>query len=407
MAGNAFLSPTVIAKEILRILHNNITFTKGVNRQYDSSFANSGITVSGKVGPSLRVRKPNRFTVTDGAALVVQDLTEDYVTVSMTTQKHVAMKFTSQDLTLTIDDFSERYIKPAALALASKLDQDGCNLYKTVYNSVGTPGVTPQSALVYLQARAKLDNYTCPRDDMRTACINPIAEAYTVDSLKTLFHLGSAVGSQYDAGEMGHAFGLNFKMDQNLASHIAGDATGALVNSSSQTGATLSIKSINGGTGSQVVKSGDMFTIPGVYQVNPETKATTNDLQQFVVTADSTASSGSIAALPISPSIVITGATQTVNAAPVGDVHIDFNMGATPGVSYPQNMIMHRDAFTCVSADLIMPDGVDFKAREVNDGISVRIIRQYNINGDELPTRVDLIYGWQTLYPFFAARLWG
>ena len=194
--SNSFLSPTVIAKEILRILHNNLTFTKGVNRVYDSSFANSGITVSGKAGPSLRVRKPNRYVVTDGAALVVQDNVEEYVTVSCTTQEHVGMKFTSADLTLTIDDFSERYLKPASLALAAKIDRDGLNLFKTVYNSVGTPGTTPgsgmtaaQASAVYLNAGAIIDEYTAPRDNQRYMILNPVAQASTVSALSGLFRL--------------------------------------------------------------------------------------------------------------------------------------------------------------------------------------------------------------------------
>lgn len=415
--SNSFLSPTVIAKEILRILHNNLTFTKGVNRVYDSSFANSGITVSGKAGPSLRVRKPNRYTVTDGAALVVQDNVEEYVTVSCTTQEHIGMKFSSADLTLTIDDFSERYLKPAGLALAAKIDRDGLNLFKTVYNSVGTPGTSPGSGLtaaqasaVYLNAGAMLDEYTAPRDGQRYMILNPSAQATTVSALSGLFQSASKIAEQYEAGEMGTGLGMTFKMDQQVSSLTTGtacDAAGMKVKGAGQTGATLLIDA----TTADVFKAGEVFTIDGVYSVNPESFQTTGRLQQFVITADTTATS-SEATLPISPSIyptTVAAGKQTVYVSgnSIADDAAITMYDTTASVSRPQNILYHKDAFTLVSADLVLPEGVDFRARQQHDGVSIRIVRQYNINGDELPCRLDVLYGWKELYPQFAARVWG
>jgi hypothetical protein len=411
--SNSFLSPTVIAKEILRILHNNLTFTKGVNRQYDSSFANSGITVSGKAGPSLRVRKPNRYTVTDGAALVVQDNVEEYVTVSCTTQEHVGMKFTSADLTLTIDDFSERYLKPASLALAAKIDRDGLALYKTVYNSVGTPGTAPgsgmtaaQASLVYLNGGAILDEYTTPRDGQRTACINPVAQASTVSALSGLFQSASKIAEQYEAGEMGTGLGMTFKMDQQIQSQLTGTACAKAmsVKGASQSGASLLVDC----TTADVVRTGEVFTIAGVNSVNPESFQDTGRLQQFVVTADATGGSNE-ATLTISPSIYATTTSagkQTVTAVPADNATVTF-YDTTASATRPQNILSHKDAFTLVSADLVLPEGVDFRARQVHDGVSIRIVRQYNINGDELPCRLDVLYGWKELYPQFACRIWG
>ena len=411
--SNSFLSPTVIAKEILRILHNNLTFTKGVNRQYDSSFANSGITVSGKAGPSLRVRKPNRYTVTDGAALVVQDNVEEYVTVSCTTQEHVGMKFTSADLTLTIDDFSERYLKPAGLALAAKIDRDGLNLFKTVYNSVGTPGTAPgsgmtaaQASLVYLNAGALLDEYTAPRDNQRTMCINPVAQAATVSALSGLFQSASKIAEQYEAGEMGTGLGMTFKMDQQVASQITGTACAHAfsVKGASQSGASLLVDC----TTSDIWRAGEVFTIAGVNSVNPESFQDSGRLQQFVITADVTGGSNE-ATLVISPAIYATTTSagkQTVTAIPADNATCTA-YDTTASATRPQNILSHKDAFTLVSADLVLPEGVDFRARQVHDGVSVRIVRQYNINGDELPCRLDVLYGWKELYPQFACRVWG
>ena len=411
--SNSFLSPTVIAKEILRILHNNLTFTKGVNRQYDSSFANSGITVSGKAGPSLRVRKPNRYTVTDGAALVVQDNVEEYVTVSCTTQEHVGMKFTSADLTLTIDDFSERYLKPAGLALAAKIDRDGLALYKTVYNSVGTPGTSPgsgataaQAALVYLHGGAILDEYTTPRDNQRTMCVNPVAQAATVSALSGLFQSASKIAEQYEAGEMGTGLGMTFKMDQQIQNHTGStmDGIAMTVKGTQTAGASVLCDATNG----QIIKIGSVVSFDGCYSVNPESFQNTGRLQQFVITADATAGSSEVT-LSVSPSLYPTTTSagkQTVTALPVDNAVVNW-YDSTASATRPQNMLYHKDAFTLVSADLVLPEGVDFRARQVHDGVSVRIVRQYNINGDELPCRLDVLYGWKELYPQFACRVWG
>lgn len=411
--SNSFLSPTVIAKEILRIMHNNLTFAKGVNRQYDSSFANSGITVSGKAGPSLRVRKPNRYVVTDGAALVVQDNVEEYVTVSCTTQEHVGMKFTSADLTLTIDDFSERYLKPAALALAAKIDRDGLGKYTTVYNSVGTPGTTPGSGMtaaettkIFLDAGAILDEYTAPRDNQRTACISPAAQAATVSALSGLFQSASKISEQYEAGEMGTGLGLKFKMDQQIVSHTGStmDGIAMTVKGTQTAGASVLCDATNG----QIIKIGSVCTFDNVYSVNPESFASTGRLQQFVVTADATASGGEVT-LSVSPSLyasTTSAGKQTVTALPVDNAVVNW-YDTTVSSTRPQNLVYHKDAFTLVTADLVLPEGVDFRARQVHDGVSVRVVRQYNINGDELPCRLDVLYGWKELYPQWACRVWG
>ena len=383
---------------------NNIAFSKNVNRQYDSSFANSGITVSGKAGPSLRVRKPNRYTVTSGAALNVQDNTETYVTVSCSTQQHIGMKFTSQDLTLTIDDFAGRYLKPAGIALANKMDLDGMALYNTVWNNVGTPGVTPASALVFLNAGAKLDNNAAPRDNERAVVIDPNAQASTVNALTGLFQKSELIAEQYEAGQMGTGLGFNFSMSQNVNSHTVGsrnNANDATV--ASYTASTISLTAAD--PSGAIYRAGDTFSISGITSVNPVSHVSTGHIAQFVVTADTTAS-GTTVTLPVAPAVVISGATQTISGDPTTHL-VDFANDGTASTVYPQNMAFHKDAFTLVTADMVLPDGVDFRAREVYDGISVRVVRQYNINGDELPARCDILYGWKELYPEWACRIPG
>ena len=406
--ANSFLSPTIVTNEALRVLHNNLTFAKGVNRAYDNSFGNSGASVSGKIGPSLRIRKPNRFSVSSGSALDIQDTNEEYVTLTVSTRSQVAFKFSSDDLTLTIDQFSDRYLKPAGLALASKIDRDGLTLAsQTVYNSVGTPGTSPNAALTYLNAGVLLDDNACPRDDMRYACLNPAAQASTVNALTGLFQKADSIGQQYEKGEMGTALGFVFKMDQNVNSITTGtacDDVGMKINSSSQSGASLLIDATTG----QTFNTGEVFTIADVYAVNPESFQSTGELQQFVITADATAADSKVT-LSISPSIYATTSSsgkQTVTALPADDAAITM-YDTTASTARPQNIAYHKDAFTLVTTDLMLPNGVDFAARKVYDGISLRVIRDYSINSDEMPCRLDVLSGWKELYPQHAVKIWG
>jgi hypothetical protein len=392
------------------ILHANLTFSRNVNRQYNSDFANSGATMSGKIGPSLRVRKPNRYTVRTGAAIQVQDTAEDYVTIYCTTQKGVDMRFSSADLTLTIDEFSDRYIKPAALLLASQIDYDGLALANNIYNYVGAPssnftistGGNPAPG-VFLNAGAQMSLYNAPIDE-RAIVLSPYGHADSVSSLSGLFNPQETISEQFHKGEMGSALGFDFHMDQNIQRLTPGTrvATGSVtINAPSQTGSSITFAATTGAT----FAVGDLFYFSSgtaVNTVNPETKQDSGVAQQFVVTAAATAASSTVT-LSISPSIITSGATQTVTASPDNGATVTF-IGAA-STAYTNHLAFHKDAFTLVTADLLLPKGVDFASREVYDGISARIIRQYDINNDNLPCRLDVLYGWTTIRPELACRI--
>src|SRR6185312_2850182 len=136
MAGNSLLSPTIITREALRILHANLNFIGNVNKQYDDQFANAGASPSGKIGPSLTIRMPNQYTVRTGSVLQVQDTVETSQVLTVSTQKGVDTVFSSQDLTLTIDEFSKRYLQPAMSVLATQVEADALNMVLDVYNAV-------------------------------------------------------------------------------------------------------------------------------------------------------------------------------------------------------------------------------------------------------------------------------
>ncbi len=398
--ANTNLTIDQITKEGLRILVNNLGFARNCNKEYDSSFANDGA----KIGDTLRIRKPSRYTIRTGATLNVQDHTETKVDLQLDTQAGVDVNFTSKELTLDISDFSDRVLKPAMATIANKIDLDGLALYKDVFSSVGAPGTTPATAAVLLDANEYMDDQATPRDGERCCAMNPAANSAMVDGLKGLFQSSGKLDAQYRKGMMGMDT-LGYKeiyMDQNVGVHTTGSYNGAHVidgnHATSADSAATTALTLKTGTGTFTV--GDVFTIADVYSVNPQNRQTTGKSQQFtVVTSTSTTS------IAVSPALRTQGAFQTVDALALDGAAMT-EVG-TASTAYPQNLAYHRDAFTLGTADLIMPNGVDFASRQVHEGISMRIVRDYDINNDALPCRIDVLYGWKTLYPELATRVWG
>lgn len=401
--GNTLLDISMITKESLRILKNELGFTKGVNRQYDNQFAQSGA----KIGSVINIRKPVRYTVTDGAALNIQDVTDQSVALTLDKQKHVGFQFSSKDMTLSIDEFGARYIKPAVAALANKIDFDGLSQYQKVYNQVGAAGTVPNTALVYLQAGQKMSEFAAPVDANRSVVINPAAQASTVDALKGLFQSSEKIAEQYDKGMMGEGLGFKFKMDQNVNIQTVGPLGGSP--QVDGTGDSLSGSSIStkGWTSSAAARLnvGDVFTIGAVNAVNPQTRMSTGSLQQFVVTAAFSSNSSGKGDVSISPAIIVSGQYQTVDALPIDGATITVTGSAN--TSYAQNLAYHKDAFVLGMADLELPGGVEMadRARDPDAGLALRIVRAYDINSDNHPCRIDVLYGWQTVYPELACRI--
>lgn len=399
--SNTLLTISMITRESLRVLENNLTFTKQTNRQYSDQFAKSGA----KIGSVVNIRKPVRYTVSSGTALSVQDVTETQVAVTLDQQKHVDFEFTAVDMTLSIDDFADRYIKPAVAALANKIDNDGLALYNQIYNVVGTPGTVPNALLTYLNAGVALDNNATPMDDLRSICITPRMQATIVDALKGLFQSSQNIAEQYRKGRMGEAIGFSWYMDQNVATHTVGPLGGTpLVNGATQTGASLITDGWTAAAASRL-KKGDTFTIAGVFQINPQSRQSTGDLQSFVVTADVSSDGSGNLTVAISPSIVTSTAYQTVTGSPADNAAITV-LGAANQTS-PQGLAFHRDAFTLVTADLQMPNGTDMADRVASRklGLSLRLVRDYDITTDKFPTRIDVLYGWAVLRPEMACRI--
>ena len=337
----------MITRESLRILKNEISFVKGVNRQYDGKFAQEGA----KIGSVINIRKPVRYEVSDGQALVLQNQTDQSVALTLDSQKHVGFQFSSKEMSLNIEDFSKRYLKPAVVALANKLDFDGLDRYKAVYNSTGTPGTTPNTFAHLTDAGTKLSNMATPVDDNRCAVFNPAAHGALSDALKGLFHSTNEIAEQYRKGLMGIAAGFMNKLDQNVKQHTVGAYAGTpLVNGASQTGSSLVTDGWT--SGSSTLNEGDVFTIADVYAVNPQNRQSTGQLQDFVVTATISDTTGD-KTIAISPAITTSGAYQTVDSSPANNAAI--TVKGTASTAYPQNLAYHKDAFVLGCADLYLP----------------------------------------------------
>ena len=397
--SNSLLTIDMITRKALEILENNLVLTRTVNRQYDDSFAVEGA----KIGSTLRIRLPDRALVTDGAALQVQDDNEQYTTLAVSSQKHIGVNFTTAELTMQLDDFADRVLKPRISQLAASIDADVANSFKYIGNTVGTPGTTPATSLVLLQAQQKLNENAAVMSP-RYATVNPAANAALIEGMKGLFNPVSAISKQFKNGMFGEGI-LGYdelNMSQSVKQFTTGSRAGTVTVNATVT-AEGSTSIVLTGLGSTTIKAGDVFTIGSVFAVNPQTRESTGSLYQFVALADVTASTTATVTVPAMYSAG--QALATVDALPVSGAAVTF-VGAA-STQYPQNLIYHKDAIAFATADLLMPQGVDMASRQVHNGISLRIVRQYDINNDRLPCRLDVLYGYSVIRPQMAVRLWG
>lgn len=392
VATNTLLTPSIISKETLVMLENNLVAAGKVNRQFENQFV--------KIGSSLTVRKPNQFAVSSGPALNVQNVVEPSTSITISNQKHVDFSFSSVELTLTIEEFSERYLKPGASQLANQLDYDVIGNWSQINNEVGTPGTVPANFAALAAVGQRMDEGAVPQDG-RCLILNPAAYWSMANGLTTLYV--NKVAEPALKGYLANIANFEIYMDQNIQSQTLGAYAGTpTVNGASQTGSSLVTA---GWTASiaDLLNVGDTFTIAGVFAVNPRSKQSTTHLQQFVVTAQASSSAGGASTLSIYPAITPTGAYQNVTASPANGAAI--TVVGTANTSYAQNLAFTRDCIGLVTVPLELPEGVDFKARETYKNISMRIIRAYDINNDVFPCRMDILYGTTCFYPELGCRL--
>jgi len=402
----------VIAKEALMQLENNLVLGNLVHKEYKNEFK--------KIGDTVNIRRPVKFFTSDGATRVNQDVEEGSTNIVMNQRKHVSWKFSTQDLTLRVEEYSERYIRPAMITLGNTVDKFLASLYTKIWNSTGTPGTTPSTFALVSTAAQRLDEMAVSGED-RFAALSPVA-AWGIAGNQTTLLQQEMVKGAYRKAAIGDVAGFATYRSQNVPNHTVGVATGTpLVNGAAQNVTYANADDVysqslitDGWTNSTtgILKAGDVFTIAGVFAVNPVPgegatgKTVMSYLQQFTVLAD--ANSGATtgpATLTISPAIITSGPYQTVSAAPADNAAI--TVRGTGGVAYPQNLTLHKNAIALVTVPIEMPDGVAFKGRATANGLSVRIVKDYDINADDDVIRVDTLYGGAVIYPDLGNRLWG
>ena len=420
--ANALITSTVVTNEVLRIAHNASAFLGNMNTDYNDAWAGQY-----KPGSTVKARGPVQFTHRSGETANVQDVTERSVDVAIQPLLGVDFAVGSTELATSVGSngevnsaFKERYLKPAGLKIAAILDFSIGTIMKNGFHQmVGTPGTPPSSVTDILNAQVPLDRMSVPRDGMRMAAIEPGANASVVAGLATLFNSQQMLGEQYKTGLLKTGLGLDFMMSQNVPSHTVGPLGGTpvvnganqgLINSGATDNPYAATTSLapHGWTAAAAARlnQGDTFTIAGVFSVNPETKASTGVLQQFLVTANVSSDAGGAATIVVSPAIIAGGAYQNVTARPANGAALTITSGAA-NTTYTNNLVWHKDAVTFVSPKQEIPGGMDmaYQASLADEGgISLRFVRGYDITNNRFISRFDVLWGAAVTLPNFGVR---
>lgn len=394
----------MITNEAAMVLGNNVVLAKCVNRDYDQDFG----VVGAKIGQTINVRRPVRPLTRSGPVVDIQSATETYSPLVFQDPIGVDYAFTSYEMTFSIDDFSNRFIKPAMVAIANKVDQLGFDLMNKVYNLVGAPGTpltTSTARDAVLAAAAKLYDNLAPVEDGQLHFINGSAfNAVLSGSNAALFNPQKEISEIYVKGFQGDFGGFRHYMDQLVAGHTNGVYGGTpKVDGANQTGSTLVTKGWTATTTSLNV--GDVFTIDGVFMVNGQTRQNTGIPQQFTVTEKTVTDGSGDSTIKISPAIITSGNFQNVTGSPANDAAI--TVAGASGSFYKQSLGFHRDAFMLANKELVLPVGVErsMYAKDPLSNIGIRVVQQYDVRNDQFITRFDTAIAWATLYEQLAVRL--
>lgn len=408
--ANTTLTASIVAKASLAILENELTMASAVFRGHEGEFDKK---INGyEVGDTITIRKPTDFTVRNTIVSAPQDVKEGKTSLVINQVAGVDFSFTSQQLTLNIGDLSERVIRPAMIQVANQIDVQVMSLYKDIPNWVGTPGTTISTFAGFAKGPTNLDQRSVPQDG-RTAILAP-ADYWAMAGGQTALFLPQIGGKAYRNGSIGEVGGVNTLMSQNAPTFTTGPFGGTpLVNGASQ-GTTYDLTGVNtqslitdGWTAAAAARVviGDVFTIANVFDVNPVTKATLPILKQFVVTANGSSDASGNLTLTIAPQIIISGAFQTVSAAPADNAAMTF-LG-TAATNYANGLMFNKNAFALAMVPMVRPPGAVDCSRQSKNGISVRVIPYYDGVNDVSAWRLDCIFGTKTLDRRLAVRVSG
>ncbi len=413
--ANAFENTAMVTRLALKRFMNNLVLGDRIDRQLDDKKVfGSSAGEAGKPGVSVQVRRPVYFTANDGATLVKNDIEEGTVTVTLNQRKHVGFAITSEDLGLKVEDFDSRYVEPAMDELAQKVETAIASSYTDIANFVGTPGTTPSTMLDIGAADVKLSALGVPKAN-RFGFWNSQSKLSLANGLKGVFvqHISKRA---IETASFGNYTSFDNYECQSIANHTVGALGGTpLVNGAGQNVTYLTSKdtdsqtlNVDGWTVSiaDILKKGDVFNIAGVFAVNRRTRESTGVLKDFTVLADATSNGSGETALTIAPAIISTSgsAYQNVTAAPADNAAITILTGAALSV-HAQNLTWHKNALTLAFGPIEVPRDGATGFRENYKGISIRVVRQYNINDDETSMRFDILFAVVVQNRGFACRV--
>lgn len=408
--ANTTLTASIVAKAAIGILENELVMANAVYRGYEGEFDKK---VNGyNIGDTITIRKPTDFTVRNTITASPQDVSEAKLTLQINQVAGVDFKFTSQQLTLNIDDLADRVIRPAMIQVANQIDTQVMSLYKDIPQWVGTPGTLIQSFAGFAKGAQNMDQRTVPQGN-RTAVLAP-GDFWALAGSQTALFSQQINNKSYREGQIGKIGGIDTMMSQNAPTFTTGPFGGTpAVNGASQnttydlTGANTQTLITNGWTAAAAARvvAGDVFTIAGVFDVNPITKATLPILKQFVVKANGSSDASGNLTLTIAPQIITTGAFQTVSAVPASGALLTFV--GTANTNYANSLFFDKNAFALAMVPMEKPPGAVDVSRMTKNGISVRVIPYYDGVNDVSNWRLDCIFGTKTIDPRLAVRVSG
>ena len=399
---NTLVTSSIVARETLAILKNMLSFSANVNRDWEDEFT-SNMSRGYAPGQTINIKRPPRYTYRAGRVAVPQSTVETTVPLTLS-QGGCDVNFTSLERTLSLTKLEDK-LQAAIAPVANEIDRQGLQLaHFQTFNALNVAGTLPTTQAAALQvitdANARLDEMAAPRDKRRCLITNPRLNGALIQGLAGLFNNSTTIGKQYQSGMMVDSLGLAYGMDQNVDVHVNGAATATNINGAGQTGSTITVVAVAGGT----LTRGTVITLPNVFAVNPQSRVSTGVLAQFVVTADVAAAATSI---PISPALVTSGAFQNVTGSPTTAAPYVI-MGAA-STSYATNVAFHKDAFTLAMVPMWAPrggKGVIDVAQRTEDGFTLKVTEFYDGINDNSIMRIDVLFGWAATYPELSTKIY-
>lgn len=398
--ANTLATCTIIAKMALPILENMLGFSMAVNRDYQDEYG-SNLSRGYAPGQTINIKRPPRYTYRAGPVAVPQSTIETTVPLTLS-QGGCDIDFSSQEMTVSVVGL-ENKVQAAVATVANEIDRQGCALaHYATFNTLNTAGALPttqQGAVSALtDSGRRLDEMGAPRDKQRAFILGPALNGALINGFSGMFNNSTQINKQYGSGLMDNAYGIDPSLDQNVDTHTNGAATATNISAAGQTGASIAVAAVTGGT----LTRGTTITLPGVFAVNPQSRTSTNVLANFVVTADVALGA---TAIPVSPALVTSGPFQNVSASPTnGQPYVILGAAST---SYMCNVAFHRDAFSLACVPMWMPQGgkgVIDVAQESNNGFTIKVTRFYDGINDNAITRLDVLFGWVATYPELSVK---